>query len=309
MAVVTLAVFCSHLECIIGNDGRALVQLATEIERAGADQLVLSEHVVLSAVIEAHGPGGLPFPFPPDHPYPEPLVTLAAMATATSRIRLATGILIAPLRPAVVLAKMAATVDWLSGGRLDLGVGAGWHRAELLAAGVDPGHLNELLDDTVAACRALWGGGPATYESDHVRFRDLFCVPAPPQGSRLPVWFAGPPVRSTFERIVRLGAGWVPFGNLGVDDIAKGRALMTDCARQAGRIPEHFGIRASLPVANDPDLAERLARALDAAPAYLAAGATVLQIPLHRLVTTLDDVNHVVATAANAIGDLRGKHG
>lgn len=301
---VELAVFCSHLDELIGDDGRALAGLARDIERAGADQLVLSEHVVLSAVIEAHGPGGLPFPFPPDHQYPEPLVTLAAIGAATERVRLATGILIAPLRPAVVLAKMAATVDWLSGGRLHLGVGAGWHRAELLAAGADPDRVNELLEDTVGACRALWAGGPATFESNTVTFRDLFCEPLPPQGAQLPVWFAGPPARSTFARIARLGDGWVPFGNVGVDEIARGRELMTECARERGRDPEQLGIRASLPLGPHRDPADRLAHALHAAPEYVAAGATVLQLPLHRLVTSLDDVAAVVSTAAQALALL-----
>jgi probable F420-dependent oxidoreductase len=302
---IQLAVFCSHVEELMGPNGQGLVELARLVEDAGADQIVLSEHVVLAADIEAHGPGGGPFPFPSDHVYPEPLVTLAAMAGATSRVRLATGILIAPLRPAVVLAKMAATLDVVSGGRLDLGLGAGWHRAELLAAGADPDRITETLEDTVRACRLLWAGGPASYSSPSVQFTDMYCRPVPVQGADLPVWFAGPVARSTFRRIAQLGHGWVPFGNVGVDDIARANELMRTCARDSGRDPDTLGIRASLPVAATPDLGQRLDDALAAASTYVAAGATVLQIPLSRLAASADDITRVVATAARAIAQLR----
>jgi probable F420-dependent oxidoreductase len=301
---IRLAVFCSHVDALAGADGRGLVSLARLIEDSGADQIVLSEHVVLAGDVEAHGPGGLPFPFPSDHVYPEPLVTLAAMAAATSRVRLATGILIAPLRPAVLLAKMAATLDVVSGGRLDLGVGAGWHRAELAVAGVDAARITEILEDTVGACRALWGGGPATFRSPTVAFEDLYCRPVPVQGAALPVWFAGPPTRGTFVRIARLGDGWLPFGNVGVEDIARGHASMRAHAEEQGRDPSTLGIRASLPVGTEADPVERLGRAIDAAQAYVDAGATVLQIPLHRLAADLEDVPRVVATAARAVAGL-----
>jgi probable F420-dependent oxidoreductase len=301
---VQLSVFCSHVDDLTGPNGRGLVDLARIVENAGADQIVLSEHVVLASEIEAHGPGGHPFPFPPEHVYPEPLITLAAMAGATARVRLATGILIAPLRPAVVLAKMAATLDVVSNGRLDLGVGAGWHRAELLAAGADPERATAMLEDIVGACRVLWSGGPASFDSPTVRFDDLHCQPVPVQGTAVPVWFAGPPVRSTFRRIARLGDGWLPFGNVAIDDIARGNELLQQAANEHGRASGALGIRASLPIANAPDLRERLDGALAAAPAFAAAGATVLQIALSRLATDLDDVERVVSTAAQAVAAI-----
>jgi probable F420-dependent oxidoreductase len=301
---VKLSVFCSHVDAFAGADAQGLVELAVAVEAAGADQIVLSEHVVLAAEIEAHGPGGAAFPFPPDHTYPEPLIALAAIAGATSRVRLATGILIAPLRPAVVLAKMAATLDVLSGGRLDLGVGAGWHRAELVAAGADPDRATAILEDTVGACRALWTGRAASFHSPTVDFTDLFCRPAPVQGARLPVWFAGPPVRSTFRRIARLGDGWVPFGNTDADVVARGAALLAAAAREVGRDPATLGIRASLPLGAAADPAARLAAALAAAPAYVEAGARVLQLPLHRLSDDAAEALGLVADAARAISRM-----
>jgi probable F420-dependent oxidoreductase len=301
---VQLSVFCSHVDDLTGPNGQGLVELARVVEESGADQIVLSEHVVLASEIEAHGPGGHPFPFPPEHVYPEPLITLAAMAGATSRVRLSTGILIAPLRPAVVLAKMAATLDVVSSGRLDLGVGAGWHRAELLAAGADPDRATLMLEDIVGACRVLWTGGPASFASATVNFDDLHCQPVPVQGTAVPVWFAGPPVRSTFRRIARLGDGWLPFGNVAVDEIARGNDLLQQAAHEQSRDPASLGIRASLPIPATPDLEARLDSALAEAPAFVAAGATVLQIALSRLAADLDDVARVVSTAARAIAAI-----
>jgi probable F420-dependent oxidoreductase len=301
---IALSIFCSHVDELAGPDAEGLVALARAVEDAGADQIVLSEHVVLAAEIEAHGPGGAAFPFPSDHTYPEPLIALAAIAGATSRVRLATGILIAPLRPAIVLAKMAATLDVLSGGRLDLGVGAGWHRAELQAAGIDPAAATAMLEDIVGACRALWVGDAATFHSPTVQFEGLYCRPAPRQGTALPVWFAGPPAPSTFRRIARLGDGWVPFGNTSVADIARGAELLTAAAREHGRDPSTLGIRASLPVGSEPDPRQRLDAALACAPAFVDAGATTLQLPISRLASRTEDVGTVVSDAVAALSRM-----
>src|SRR6185436_18984466 len=93
------------------------------------------------------------FPFPPADPWVEPLTTLAAMAAVTSTVRLGTGVLITPLRPAVLLAKTIATLDNLSGGRVDLGVGLGWQREEYAAIGVSFTERWARHDDEIRACR------------------------------------------------------------------------------------------------------------------------------------------------------------
>src|SRR5262249_2589073 len=109
---------------IFGGDLALVLDAARVADRAGIDQLVLADHVLMGRRTD-RSPYGT-FPYGPDEPWPEPLTLLAAIAAVTERCRLATGILIVPLRPAVVIAKTAATVDRLSNGRLDLGVGVGW---------------------------------------------------------------------------------------------------------------------------------------------------------------------------------------
>ena len=298
---VTVSMFCSHVEPIVGARGERLVELATLMEQAGADQIVFSEHVVLGPDLEMHG--GAAFPFPVDHNYPEPLIALAAIAGATRRLRLSTGILIAPMRPAVLLAKMAATLDVVSGGRFDLGLGAGWHASELRSAGQDPASAMQTMEDTLGACRALWGGGPASFRSPSVSFDGLYCYPRPASGAALPVWLAGPCAVSTFRRIARLGNGWVPFGNVTADAIARGSAMLDEAAAVEGRDRDSFGIRASLPIGTGSPR-ERLDYALRAAPEFIAAGATALQLPLFRLADDFDTAFELTSIAVREIHAL-----
>ena len=125
---------------------------------------------------------------------PSPFVTLQAIAGATSRIRLGTLVVNNDLRHPAVLAQDAATVDRLSGGRLELGVGAGWARGEYRRAGIAydaPAARVERLRETVMALRVLFAGEPVTTDGPHVRLRDHVVVPAPAQGAALPLLVGG----------------------------------------------------------------------------------------------------------------------
>jgi alkanesulfonate monooxygenase SsuD/methylene tetrahydromethanopterin reductase-like flavin-dependent oxidoreductase (luciferase family) len=182
------------------------------------------------------------------------LTVLTAVAAVTTSVRLATSILIAPLRPAPVLAKMAATIDRLSNGRLDLGVGTGWQREEYDAAGLDFARRGELLTETITTCRALWEG----------RVPDVYCEPRPVQ-ARLPVWFSGTLTPRNVRRIVELGDGWIPVTTASVDDIKSGRELLRAAFGDAGRDPDSLGVQAG-------------ARSLDLIPALAAAGVTTVNV-------------------------------
>src|SRR5207249_10197945 len=107
------------------------------------------------------------------------LPALGGIAGSTARIRLSTGSLLAALRRPVVLAKAAATLDVLSGGRLDLGVGVGWQREEYDAAGLDFAQRGRLLDHTLAVCRTLWREARASYADDHLEFDAIQQMPKP----------------------------------------------------------------------------------------------------------------------------------
>ena len=255
-----------------------VIDLARRAEAAGVDTVIVPDHVVMGEHTENYEWGQ--FPFPIEAPWLEPLAVLAAIAAATSRVRLATGILIAPLRPAVVLAKTAATLDVLSQGRLDLGVGVGWQREEFDAAGVDFATRAQRLDDTIAACRALWTQSPASFSSPTVTFERIWCEPRPVQQGGVPVWFSGTLHARNLTRIVRWGDGWIPIMTATRTDLADGAKRLADAFARAGRDPRALRVRGSLEVrtgANGrPDLAATLAGAHELA----AAGATDLQLGL-----------------------------
>src|SRR3954452_19036466 len=201
------------------DDWPDVLDLARAADDAGVDRLVVTDHVVMGRNNDAYVWGR--FPTPPAAPWLEPLTCLAAIAAATTRVRLATGIVIAPLRPAAVFAKTVATLDVLSGGRVDLGVGLGWQQEEYDAVGLDFADRGRLLEDTIAACRGLWTALPASYTSDTVSFTDIYCAPQPVQ-ERLPVWFAGTMTPRLLRRVTGLGDGWIPIMGASVADIRSG---------------------------------------------------------------------------------------
>jgi probable F420-dependent oxidoreductase len=262
MASLTLHLTLNNFGPFLGADLARVVKVAVDAEEAGIDGVVVVDHVVMGARTDRYRWG--PFSYPdPTTPWMEPLTTLAAIAGATSRVRLGTGIVIPALRPAAVLAKTVATLDVLSGGRVDLGVGGGWQDEEFLAVGLDPRHRRALFDETLAATEAFWTQAPASFDGDHISFADVWCFPQPLQ-SPLPVYVAGPLDRANVARIVRHGVGWIPIMGASADDIAAGVATLRAAFTEAGRDPATLQVRAPLGLARngagDPDIVATVSR-------------------------------------------------
>ena len=260
----TLSVGLPNFGGWIGGDWSGLLDLARAADDAGVDRIIVNDHVVMGRNTDAYVWGR--FPTGPEAPWLEPFACLAAIAAVTSRVRLGTGVVIAPLRPATVLAKTVATLDVLSRGRVDLGVGVGWQKEEYDAEGLDFAKRGQQLDDVIGACRALWSQLPASYESETVSFSDIFCSPQPVQ-KPLPVWFSGTLNARQRRRIVDLGDGWIPIMGATVDDIATGAA---ELSQESGR---PISVRAPLrPVLGDGEL--DLNATMEGVPSLVAAGAT-----------------------------------
>jgi probable F420-dependent oxidoreductase len=254
---------------------RELVELARLAEEAGLDGVVLGDHVVLGNRLDR-------YPYPPVHfssdaPWAEPLAVLAAAGAVTSRITLATGVLIAPLRPAVLLAKQAATVDSISGGRLELGVGVGWQPEEFDALGVEFSQRGERLTDGIRACRALWDASPASFSSTSVSFEGIWCEPRPTRAGGIPILFSGALHRRNLQRIAELGAGWVTHPGEDIGRIADGVGTLRRIFAERGRDPAALRVRTRLPLSRGTNGAD-LERSFDAVPAYTAAGVTDLTV-------------------------------
>ncbi|HXA29680.1 MAG TPA: TIGR03619 family F420-dependent LLM class oxidoreductase [Candidatus Angelobacter sp.] len=289
-----IAVALSHVEPQVGPRLERFLELARAVEDAGADQVVLSEHVILAEVITGHPGASSHFPFPGTEQYPEPLVTLAAIAAVTSRVRLSTNILIAPLRPAALLAKMAATLDCLSGGRLELGVGTGWHEPEYAAIGVPMERLPARLDDTLRACRALWRDHPATFSSPTVSFVDMHCSPSPVQ-AEIPLWIGGAATRGMARRVAELGQGWSPMGGDDAEEVRAGLVLIREECERIGRDSSAIGVRVSIFPPSGAPAGDRVRLMLERIPPLVEAGVTVVQVPLPQLAARVEDARSAIA--------------
>ena len=188
----------------------AAAEFAQAAEAAGFESLWTVEHVVVPVGYEStypYDPSGK-MPGGEKAPIPDPLIWLAYLAAVTSTIKLATGILILPQRNPVVLAKELATLDRMSGGRMQLGVGVGWLEEEFEALGVPFAERGRRTDDYVVAMRALWSGDPATHHSEFVDFTDCVLRPRPEQAS-IPIHVGGH-TDAAARRAGRLGDGFFP---------------------------------------------------------------------------------------------------
>ncbi len=200
-----------------------MLEVAHAADDLGVDFLDTTEHVLMGLNALNAGQGWELHHL--EQPQPEALVTLAVLAGATSRIRLVSSIIIAPLWPAGLLAKQVATLYALSRGRFVLGVTASWQQDEYDALGVPFAERGQVLDDNIGACRALWSGAPASFHSRFVNFDGMFCSPRPAPGERIPVWFGGKFTRRQIRRVVDLGDGWMPFGGLRMSVAEKAAAI------------------------------------------------------------------------------------
>ncbi|HVX21715.1 MAG TPA: LLM class F420-dependent oxidoreductase [Acidimicrobiales bacterium] len=175
-----------------------LTALARAAEAAGFAAVHLSEHPAPARSWREAG----------GHDAMDPFVTLGLVAGVTSRLRLMTGLTVVPYRNPFLLAKAVATLDRLSGGRVELGMGTGYHRAEFAALGVDFDERNALFDEAVDVLVRAFTGEPVTYEGRHFTARDNTVLPAPVQQPHPPFWFGGNS-RLTLRRVAAHGGGWL----------------------------------------------------------------------------------------------------
>jgi probable F420-dependent oxidoreductase len=290
---LNVSLFCRPHE-VPGASLRSCIEVARDADAAGLYSIHFGEHLVMGNRTDRYPYGT--FAHDDDTPWLEPMTTLAAMAAVTERIRLSTGVLLAPLRPAVLLAKTVATLDVLSQGRVELGVGTGWQREEYAAAGVSWGSRRRLLDDTVAACRQLWGQQPASFDSETVTFTALTALPRPVQ-ARVPVLYGVAITPSSAATIAQLGDGWCPVG-YDVDQVRAGVELLRNEFEAAGRAADELRVRVRLPDATFDGANFDFAAPLSSVPALLDAGATVFSLSIPSGLESMDDLRRYVAALA-----------
>ena len=259
-----------------GTEADSALEICRRAEAVGFESVWGGEHVIYPTHYESPYPytedGRMPAE--PETLIPDPLIWLAYVAAAAPSLRLGTCILILPQRNPLVLAKEIATLDHLSGGRVELGIGVGWLREEFDALGVPWERRGARTDEYVAALRAVWAGPHAEFHGEFVDFDPVTCSPRPVQ-ERVPIMVGGD-TDVAIRRAARLADGYFP----GANDPAELERLIGEVAKQAeehGRDPADieinaiFGAQMADPAAGVEQLTELgVSRAM--LPAFFFAG-------------------------------------
>lgn len=260
----------------VGLEADSALEIARAAAAAGFESAWGGEHVIVPTGIESaypYTPDGK-VPMTPDTPIPDPLIWLAYVAAAAPTLQLGTCILILPQRNPLVLAKELATLDVLTGGRVELGIGVGWMKEEFDALGIPWEARGARNDEYIEAMRLLWSDSRVEYHGRFVDFDEVTCAPRPPRGE-IPIIVGGDTPRAV-TRAATLGNGYFP----GATDHAVLAGLIKDLHEKAaanGRDPADIMIQSIFPPPPEDPLAA--VAALDAlgvdrlmVPAFFFAG-------------------------------------
>src|SRR5438477_976105 len=202
--------FALHFGNVAFSDPEGARRLVRLAEAAGFDSVFAVEHVVFPdnyTSVYPYAPGGR-LPGDQSLKFPDPLIWLTWVAAATTRLRFMTGVMILPQRNPLVLAKEVATLDYLSGGRIELGIGVGWLKEEFEALGVPFERRGKRADEYIAAMRALWANDAASFAGEFVNFDKVSCNPKPVAKS-VPIVVGGHS-EAAARGAGRLGVGFFP---------------------------------------------------------------------------------------------------
>ncbi len=226
----------------IGTDAAVIRDFAQTAEALGYHHILAYDHVI--GANPASRQGWRP-PYTHKDSFHEPFVLFSYLAGVTKSLEFTTGVIILPQRQTVLVAKQAAAVDVLSGGRLRLGIGIGWNPVEYEALGEDFKNRGRRSEEQVEVLRKLWTQELVTYEGQWHRITDAGLNPLPIQRP-IPIWFGGSDDRA-LRRLARLGDGWFPL--MGPDDTCRAAIdKIGRYAREAGRDPKSIGIESRVTI-------------------------------------------------------------
>jgi probable F420-dependent oxidoreductase len=272
--------------------GPALADVAEAAEGAGFASVWATDHVIFPADIGRTYPNsdtGVPR-WDHQSSWIEALSALAWAGARTTTIRLGTAVLVLPIRSVVYTAKQVASLDHLSGGRVVLGVGAGWLREEFEYLGASFDDRGKRLSEGMRLLRACWSADPISFAGDFHQVDGALMQPKPHQGAAVPLLVGGHS-RAALNRAARLGDGWLA-SQLSPEEIAEGRVQLAGLADEAGREPGELAVYARAKTG-----AEVTADLLDG---YRQAGVDELLVDVH---TTADDLDACIRRLA-AVGEL-----
>ena len=213
-------------------------ELAVEAEQRGFESLWVPEHTHIPTSRQTPFPAGGELPEEYSHTI-DPFVGLAAAATRTDRIKLATGICLLSERDTIITAKEVASLDTLCGGRFVFGIGGGWNREELENHGTTFETRFKRLEEQIEALKRIWTEAEAEYHGRYIDFDPIWSWPKPVQKPHPPILMGGG-TNSARQRVVDFCDGWLPIGI--AHDVAAGMKDLAERARAAGKRPEDFPV-------------------------------------------------------------------
>jgi probable F420-dependent oxidoreductase len=232
----------------IGQDPATIRDYAQTVESLGYTHILAFDSVIGA---NPNRPGGWDSPYTYQHAFHEPFALLAFCAAITRRIELVTGVLVLPQRQTTLVAKQAAAVDVLSGGRLRLGIGVGWNPVEFEALGENLKNRGKRVEEQLEVMRLLWTKELVTYAGRWHRVPDAGIKPLPVQ-QPIPVWMGGES-EAVLRRAARLADGWITLQTFRPGPAAQQTVdRLLGLVREAGRDPAAFGIEGRLALAQVP---------------------------------------------------------
>jgi probable F420-dependent oxidoreductase len=215
----------------ITDEGIRPEVLGRALEERGFSSLFIAEHSHIPVSRESPYPGGgeLPRKY---YRTLDPFVALTAAAVVTSRLRLGTGIALLPQRDVIHTANQVASLDVVSGGRVDFGVGVGWNREEMRNHGTDPATRGALMDEQLAALTRIWTAEQAEYHGEHVDFDPIYLWPKPVQEPHPPIYVGGESP-AALRRLAAFGDAWLPRRNTPPAEITRVREWLAAQGRHA----------------------------------------------------------------------------
>ena len=280
------------------GDINSYIEIAQAAEEMGFHGVSLTDHVVMGKNLHKYPFGS--FPLPSEAPWYEPLTVLTMIASHTKTLHLGTAVLIVPLRNPALLAKTAATIDMISKGRLELGVGMGWQAEEYHVAGVPFENRAEIFWETLEICKLLWAESPASHDGNVYQFEDIWCQPQPMQGADLPLLFGLKMTTKNAEKIAQIGHGWIPI-KTDAEFISTGKVLLDQAFKEHNR-NEAPRIRGQLPTQIDSSGVPSLDLTLKELENSIAAGLTEVEIFPINFVRSKEDIVPVL----KAISEING---
>jgi probable F420-dependent oxidoreductase len=304
--MLKITMMLGSFDRLLGESNMAqAIDVAKIVDEAGLHAIAIGEHVSLSSSLEGYPyEGGLRYGDQGRKPYLEPAVLHGSFAAATSRVKLSNCILLAPLRPAVLLAKQLATIDVLSRGRLQPVFGTGWSRDEYASLNVDFSKRRQILRDNIAACRALWQQQPTTFRSETVSFEGLYSMPQPVQ-KRIPILLAAKANEKNAALVAELCDGWEtgPDDSKSLDKLKEGVHIYRQAFTAAGRDPKELIVKSHLfpQRTQQDDLELDWAKTFANVRAMLEAGVTEFAIAMPigmKAPLSLHDIAHFMGELA-----------